>query len=99
MNIGGKKVSPIEVEKVLNTYPGIKESAVVANLDSMGITGNSLKAFLVLDTHSKLPEIKSDLIRYLRDHLESYKVPVEFEVLKVLPFTNSGKLKREKLRR
>ena len=49
INVGGKKVSPMEVEDILNTIPGIKESACIGIPDPGIVLGEVVKAFIVAD--------------------------------------------------
>lgn len=94
INVGGKKVSPIEVEEVLNEMPGIIESACVGKSDR--VFGEVVKAFLVVENNFVL---NAECIqKKLLSKLENYKIPVEFEVIDSLPKTSSGKLQRLELK-
>lgn len=93
INVGGKKVSPMEVEEVLESYPGISEAACVGIQDS--IMGEVVKAFIV-GTLSKEEDAK--VIEFVSKKLENYKVPSEIIHLSSLPKTESGKLQRFKLK-
>lgn len=89
INVGGKKVSPMEVEEVLNTLDGIKESACIGFPDP--VYGEVVKAFIVgslTDTDDE--DIKSKL----RSQIENYKVPVYIEHIAELPKTHNGKIQR-----
>ena len=89
INVGGKKVSPIEVEEVLNTLNGIKESACIGFPDP--VYGEVVKAFVVGSlTDADNENIKSQL-RFL---IENYKVPVYIEHIAELPKTHNGKIQR-----
>ena len=48
VNVGGRKVSPEEVEQALNGHPAVVESACVGIPDPQGIVGECLKACVVL---------------------------------------------------
>lgn len=95
INVGGKKVSPIEVEEVLNEIPGIVESACIGKADN--VLGEVVKAFLVVDKGVVLDV--DALQKSLFGKLENYKVPVEFEIIDSLPKTMSGKLQRLELKK
>lgn len=97
INIGGKKVSPQEVEKVLNALPGVEESACISIDDPSGIRGKVIKAFIV--SKNKEDFDVPGLRNALRELLEAYKIPEVFEWISRLPKTASGKLQRDKLRR
>ena len=95
INVGGKKVAPMEVEDMLNTIPGIKESACVAMPDPDGVMGELVKAFIVCDDDT-LTDIA--ILDALRPKLEVYKLPVVFERIAEIPKTSSGKIQRLKLK-
>lgn len=95
INVGGKKVSPMEVEDILNTIPGIKESACIGIPDPGIVLGEVVKAFIVADDNLNDEEI----IQQLRPQLEVYKLPVEIERINAIPKTGSGKIQRLSLKK
>ena len=95
INVGGKKVAPMEVEDMLNTIPGIKESACVAMPDPDGVMGELVKAFIVCDDDTLTD---AAILDALRPKLEVYKLPVAFERIAEIPKTSSGKIQRLKLK-
>lgn len=94
INVGGKKVAPMEVEDILNTIPGVKESACIGIPDPGIVLGEVVKAFVVADDGLSDEEI----MRQLRPQLEVYKLPVEIERINEIPKTSSGKIQRLKLK-
>jgi len=89
INVGGKKVSPIEVEEALNTIQGINESACIGVSDKM--MGKVVKAFIVGQTTVADDErIKKSMASLV----ENYKVPVYIEHIDNIPKTASGKIQR-----
>lgn len=87
INVGGKKVSPVEIEDALESI-GVGESMCVAIPDPAGILGEIPKAMLVKGSFSlTIDEIRSRL----RDKLETYKLPAVYEVVDSLPKTANGK--------
>ncbi len=97
INVGGKKVAPLEIENVICTYPGIKECACVGSHEENALTGDTIKAFIVLNDKKKKPVLE-ELAGFLRDRLELYKVPRYFVFIDHLPKTSSGKVKKNELR-
>ena len=95
INVGGKKVAPMEVEEVLNTVPGISESACVAMPDSEGVMGELVKAFIVCKDDSLTD---AAILDHLRPRLEAYKLPAVIERISQIPKTLSGKIQRMKLK-
>lgn len=88
INVGGKKVSPIEVEEHLNEIEGIKESACVGVHDD--VLGEVVKAFCVCSKEVDFEDVKKILFK----KIEAYKIPAFFEVIRELPKTQNGKLQR-----
>ena len=94
INVGGKKVSPMEVEDILNTIPGIKESACIGIPDPDHVLGEVVKAFVVAEDGIT----DEYIMNVLRPKLEVYKLPVSIERIGAIPKTNSGKIQRLSLK-
>lgn len=95
INVGGKKVSPMEVEGILNSLPGIVESACVAMPDPEGVMGELVKAFIVCNDEMLTDSV---ILAVLRPRLEAYKLPAVIERVPGIPKTASGKIQRLKLK-
>lgn len=95
INVGGEKVSPLEVEAVLNNLPGVVESACTAMPDP--ILGEVVAAFIVPELDAEHPEL-SDILPMLKVHLESFKLPKRLIYIDALPHTVSGKIQRSALK-
>lgn len=94
INVGGKKVSPMEVENIINSIPGVHDCACVGIPDPDGVMGELVKAFIVADD-----SVTDRLIMdSLRGALETYKLPAEIERISEIPRTSSGKIQRLKLK-
>jgi long-chain acyl-CoA synthetase len=94
INIAGIKVSPFEVEAVLNQHPAVAQSAVVAASDPL--YGEVVKAFVQLRPGHALTE--RDLIRFAGPQLINFQVPKTVTFVDSFPLTNMGKLDRKLLR-
>ena len=90
---GGEKVSPREVENVIDALPGVRESAVVGVPDPR--LGAAVKAFVVPAKGGTLTE--RDVIRHCHRHLEFFKAPRQVVFLEELPKTDSGKVLKKGL--
>lgn len=90
INVGGKKVAPMEVEDILNAISGIRESACIGIPDPDKVLGEVVKAYIVAD------ETLTDemIMAQLRPQLEVYKLPVAIERIDAIPKTASGKIQR-----
>lgn len=87
------KAYPAEVEAVINSHPGVKESAVVGLFDDF--RGHSLKAFVVLEPGQSLTD--AELLDFLKANLSAHKVPRVVEFITELPRSASGKILRKDL--
>jgi acyl-CoA synthetase (AMP-forming)/AMP-acid ligase II len=90
LKIGGHRVSPIEIEQVVERCPGVLEAAVVGAPDPL--RGDVPVAFLVMAPGAVLEE--DALRRYCRERMPGYRVPATFRVVKALPRNGAGKLLR-----
>ncbi len=91
------KVSPAEIEHVLNAHPAVAESAVVGRPDSRGLP--SVCAFLRLaDGHQQTAQLERELRASVRNTLSAHKVPKTLAFVTALPRTSTGKLTRHMLR-
>jgi len=90
VHVGGRKVSPEEVEQVLNGHPAVVESACVGIPDPQGLVGECLKACIVLSE-----EVRDEqLIEWLRQRVEEYKIPRIWQRVETIAKTASGKIQR-----
>ena len=93
INVGGRKVVPLEVENVLNEHSAIAECACVGVPDPDGLSGEAVMAFVASNGDERPSE--KELARFLRDRLEPYKCPVQYAWVDEIPKTSSGKLQRQ----
>ncbi|CAN5714054.1 long-chain fatty acid--CoA ligase [soil metagenome] len=93
--VGGENVFPREIEEVLNSAPGIKESGVVGRQDDM--RGELPIAFVEL--HEGASFDKQAVLNHCRTRLAGYKVPNEIVVVEGLPRNPTGKVMRRELKK
>lgn len=91
INVGGYKVSPVEVEDAAKTMPVIKDCICIATDHPM--MGKMLKLMVVLDASATLN--KRTIAQYLNTKLESYKVPLLYQQVDKIERTFNGKLNRK----
>ncbi len=97
INVGGKKVSPMEVEEILCQLDYIQECACIGIPDPENILGEVVKACVVTNHPEKIkPE---EINQFLSDKLENYKIPIAYEVIGDVPKTSSGKIQRLRLKK
>jgi len=93
INVGGNKVQPEEVEKILLSCDLLSAAYVYAMKNAM--MGSLVCADVVLkDDTTEKKEAKTIILKYCREHLEGFKVPAIIKFVKELQTTQSGKLKR-----
>ncbi|MCD8082493.1 MAG: acyl--CoA ligase [Clostridiales bacterium] len=94
INIGGKKVSPDEIEDVVRQMPGIADCGCISVADAM--SGNVPKLFVEMKPGCAFD---AKAIRdYIGEHLEAFKIPRYFECIDKIPRTFNGKLQRKVLK-
>lgn len=88
INVGGKKVSPVEIEEAVISL-GFPDCACVGVKDD--VLGEVPKVFIV---KGKSDMTFGQIEKLLRDKIESYKVPAMYEWIEAVPTTSSGKKQR-----
>ena len=94
INVGGFKVAPTEVEEVALSYPDIEDCICISI--SHVITGQALKLLVVLKEGCTLN--KKSIALYLKEKLETYKIPSLYESVGSINRTFNGKLDRKSYR-
>lgn len=92
INVGGKKVSPIEVEEQLLKIIGIVDCACIGVPDEEGVLGEVVRAFIVKAPDANLTF--DDVKQQMNGKLESYKLPVSYAWIDEIPKTQNGKIQR-----
>lgn len=95
--VGGKWVSPTEVERALIAHEAVWECAVIGADDEDGLT--KPLAFVVPNIgHDPGEELEQTLRDYVKSELAPYKYPRWIEFVSSLPKGPNGKILRYKLR-
>jgi malonyl-CoA/methylmalonyl-CoA synthetase len=92
---GGYNVYPKEIELVLDTLPGVAESAVIGVPDPD--FGEAVTAVVVCN--GKIPVDEMALIALIKQQLANYKVPKRLHVVDELPRNAMGKVQKTELRK
>lgn len=90
---GGYNVYPIEVERVLCDFPGIRQAAVVGTPDP--VLGEVGVAFVV--TTPAVEPTRDQVAAFLKLHIADYKAPDILVVIEELPLTSMGKIDKRTL--
>lgn len=96
LRVGGKWLSPVEVEKTLNLHAAVAESAVVGKPDKDSLIRPY--AFVVLSSgHAPGKTLKEEIQEFVRDRIAVYKFPRWIEFIDTIPKTAGGQIQRFKL--
>ncbi len=104
LKVGGKWLSPKEVEGCLMRHPSVRECAVVGVTDANGLTRPYAHVVAAVapgeaGESGESGVLAATLKEYVRTQLEPYKAPREVVFADDLPRTHLGKIDRGKLRR
>ena len=91
---GGENLSPGEIEDVLLAHPAVREAAVVGLPDPEW--GEQVVAAVVPEAGETVDA--AALQQWVRDRLRSSRTPTRVDFVAELPYTESGKLLRRKVR-
>lgn len=93
----GFRISPFEVESVLQRHPSVMECAVTGVEDEK--RGQMVKATIVLSPgYTASHELELELFDFMRHKIAQYKCPRCIEFVEELPKTISGKIRRVEIR-
>jgi len=94
---GGMNVYSAEIERVLAVHPDVVDCAVVGIPDAD--VGEAIMAVVQPAPGVQADErLRSDILRFLLEHLSAAKVPTEIVFTSKLPRDDTGKLKKRMLR-
>ncbi|MBT5049855.1 MAG: AMP-binding protein [Rhodospirillaceae bacterium] len=93
INRGGEKISPLEVDHILQQHPAVQDVATFAYPHST--LGEDVAAAVILRKEGQASE--EELICFARESLAHFKVPRRVIFVDELPRTATGKILRKKL--
>ncbi len=91
---GAENLSPGEIEEVLHEHPAVEDCAVVGVPDEQW--GEAIAAVIVPRNGRRVPA--EELREWVRARLRSSRVPERIEFRDALPYNETGKLLRRKVR-
>ena len=95
INVGGEKVSPVEVENLAGQCPGITECACISVPDPNGVLGQVPALYVA--GNSKLSE--DDVKAFLASRTEKYKIPAVYRFIDKIPRNRMLKVDYKELKR
>jgi benzoate-CoA ligase family protein len=97
LKVGGKWLSPAEVENALLQHPAVKEAAIVAYKDADGL--DKPRAFVALfPGHVATAALEESIKSHVRSVLEPFKAPRCVTFMDALPRSERGKVLKNELR-
>jgi len=97
MNLGGIKISSLELERVMDHHPAVSESAAVA-VQPGGEGAERLVVFAIADRDADAAQLLTDLRRMISSELNPLFKIHDLVIVESLPRTASNKLLRRELR-
>ena len=92
---GGVNVNPDEIESAVLNHPAVKETAVFGIPDDYW--GQAVICAVILKRNSKTGS--AGIKKFLKNKIASYKIPKRIYIVKKLPKTELGKVKKSELRK
>ena len=93
INVGGSKVHPAVVERVIQSVHGVKMVSVVARKNP--ILGNLVEAIVVADEGSKQEFLKKEITKTCQEELERFQRPAFVRFRDEIELSANGKLERK----
>ena len=95
INVGGEKVSPVEVENIASEYEAMRECSCIGVPDPNEVLGQIPVLLVVENEGFSLDELKL----YLSSRLERFKLPQAYLSIPALPRNRMKKPDRKEMRR
>jgi len=89
---GGYKISALEIEELLRTYPGIGDVAVIGFPDEEW--GEKVMAALVVNTSVEIDQLNG----WIREKMPAYKTPKKYLIVEDLPRNAMGKVVKNEVK-
>jgi acetyl-CoA synthetase len=97
LNVSGHRLSTMEIESSLVSFPDVAEAAVVGRPDDL--KGEAIVAFVSLKAGTTLREsLKDEIKQHVVKHIGALARPDDIRFADALPKTRSGKIMRRLLR-
>jgi len=89
-----ENISALEVEQVINDFPGVLDSAVVAVPDPE--REEEVKAYILMAPHVARPAVDA-VLAHCRERLAPFKIPRYVAFVDEFPYTPSEKVAKKQL--
>jgi len=91
---GGENIYSVEVERVIDLHPAVRQCAVVGLLDDTW--GEIVHAVISLEPERTVTA--KELIEHCRGYIARYKCPKDLTIWDELPLSSAGKLQKNEIR-
>jgi acyl-CoA synthetase (AMP-forming)/AMP-acid ligase II len=95
IKVGGKRISPKEIEAIILEIPEIIDCTIEGIEDEL--SGEAIKATIVINSEKGKSMILEMVKKYCSEHLSLYKIPKVFEFSDQLMISSSGKKVKGKI--
>jgi acyl-coenzyme A synthetase/AMP-(fatty) acid ligase len=92
INVGGNKVAPLEVERVLRTVTGVRDARVFGRRSS--IAGELVVCQVVAADGADPEELRREMVAACVAELKDHQRPRSIEFVAAIPLEESGKTSR-----
>lgn len=89
IKVGGRRVSPKEIEEVILKVPDVVDCTIEGVDDDL--LGESLKALIVIEDLNNKADIKEIILKTCRENLALFKIPQVFEFSNRINVKSTGK--------
>lgn len=97
INRGGDKISPVAIENVLITHPGVRNIAIFGMPDA--VYGERVAAAIIPEADAPKPSVLATSLRsYAEERLARFEVPADIYFTDTLPAGATGKIQRRRVR-
>lgn len=94
INVGGEKVSPLEVENIAGQCEGVRECACIGVEDPEGVYGQIPVLFVAADSRYS----EEGLRKFIASKTERYKIPQKYVLVESIPRNRMQKIDRNRLK-
>tara|TARA_R110001583_G_scaffold8896_2_gene41985 strand:- start:37126 stop:38601 length:1476 start_codon:yes stop_codon:yes gene_type:complete len=89
IKVGGKRVSPKEIEKIILSVHEVVDCTIIGVCDDL--LGEAIKAIIVLKTGAEESAIKKSILQRCHEKLQIYKIPQIISFERAMKFSSTGK--------
>ena len=92
INVGGYKVNPMEVEKVIKHIEGVADAKVYGRKNS--VLGYVIASDIIKEAELDKKELKKLITNKCKELLQDFKIPRIIKFVESFEMTRTGKIKR-----